>query len=181
MRVIGGIYRHRQLVYPDSNPHIRPTKDRIREAFFSIVGPLDDKTFLDLYAGSGSMGIEAISRGASKSYFVDSSKEALSYAKENIMKLDIASSCEVYQMKDMDALEQFVSNKTQFDVIYLDPPYELGEYEKVISYILNNGLLKEEGILAAEINRKLEINPLWNKSVKEYHYGEISIYVLKEK
>ena len=86
MRVIAGEYRHRKLVYPESNMDIRPTKDRIREAFFSIIGDINNKTFLDLYAGSGSMGIEAISRGANKSIFVDKSKEALKYIKENISK-----------------------------------------------------------------------------------------------
>ena len=77
MRVIGGEYRHRKLVYPENNKDIRPTKDRIREAFFSIVGNIEGKTFLDLYAGCGSMGIEAISRGAIKSVFVDISNESL--------------------------------------------------------------------------------------------------------
>ena len=71
MRVIAGVYRHRLLKYPENRLDIRPTKDRIREAFFSSLGDISGKTFLDLYAGSGSMGIEAISRGASKSYFVD--------------------------------------------------------------------------------------------------------------
>ena len=63
MRVISGTYRHRKLDYPENNPSIRPTKDRIREAFFSSLGDITNKTFLDLYAGSGSIGIESISRG----------------------------------------------------------------------------------------------------------------------
>ena len=176
MRVIGGEYRHRKLVYPDSNKDIRPTKDRIREAFFSIVGNIEGKSFLDLYAGSGSMGIEAISRGASKSTFVDISKEALKYVKENISSLKLEDKSEVHNLKDLDALKMFKENNRQFDVIYLDPPYEKGAYEEVLSYIFDNGLVSEFGLVAVEINRPLNINPLWNKKIKEYHYGDIRVY-----
>ena len=176
MRVIGGEYRHRKLVYPDSNKNIRPTKDRIREAFFSIVGNIEGKSLLDLYAGSGSMGIEAISRGAIKSVFVDISKEALKYVKENISSLKLEEKSEVYNLKDLDALNMFKESKRQFDVIYLDPPYEKGAYEEVLSYIFDNDLVSKFGLVAAEINRPLNINPLWNKKIKEYHYGDIRVY-----
>ena len=176
MRVIGGEYRHRKLVYPESNKDIRPTKDRIREAFFSIVGNIEGKSFLDLYAGSGSMGIEAISRGASKSTFVDISKEALKYVKENIANLGLENKSEVYNMKDFDALEMFKSNGQSFDVIYIDPPYEKGKYEEVLSFIFLNKLINKNGMVAIEINRILNIDPSWNKKIKEYHYGEISLF-----
>lgn len=179
MRVIGGEYRHRKLVYPESNKDIRPTKDRIREAFFSIVGDMSNKTFLDLYAGCGSMGIEAISRGASKSTFVDISKEALKYVKENISSLKLEDKCEIHNIDDLSALEMFKSKEMQFDVIYLDPPYEKGKYEEVLSFIFLNNLISKTGLVAAEINRPLNINPLWNKKIKEYHYGDISLYTFK--
>lgn len=177
MRVIAGEYRHRKLVYPESNKNIRPTKDRIREAFFSIIGDINNKTFLDLYAGSGSMGIEAISRGVKKSTFVDISKEALKYVKENISSLKIEEYSEVFNLKDFDALEKFKLENRQFDVIYLDPPYEKGQYEEILSFIFLNNLISNKGIVAAEINRAITINPSWNKKIKEYHYGEISLYL----
>ena len=180
MRVIGGELRHRKLVYPESNPDIRPTKDRIREAFFSIVGNIENKTFLDLYAGSGSMGIEAISRGANKSVFVDKSKEALKYVKENITSLKIESKCEVFPLEDLKALELFKEKGYIFDVIYLDPPYEKGKYEEVLSYIFSNKLIDKNGLVAVEINRALNIDPIWNKKIKEYHYGEIRLYTFIE-
>ena len=179
MRVIGGEFRHRKLVYPESNKDIRPTKDRIREAFFSIIGDINNKVFLDLYAGSGSMGIEAISRGAAKSIFVDISKEALKYVKENIASLKIEDRCEIYNLIDFDALELFKQKGYKFDVIYLDPPYEKGQYEDVLNYIFINDLLSKDGLVACEINRMLNINPIWNKRIKEYHYGDISLYVFK--
>ena len=173
MRVIGGQLRHRKLVYPDSNPDIRPTKDRIREAFFSIVGNIEGKSFLDLYAGSGSIGIEAISRGANKSTFVDISKAALKYVNENISNLKLEDKSEILNLKDFDALELFKKEGRNFDVIYIDPPYEKGQYEEILS--LNN-LINNSGMVAVEINRPLIINPSWNKKIKEYHYGEISLY-----
>lgn len=178
MRVIGGEFRHRKLVYPESNKDIRPTKDRIREAFFSIVGNIENKLFLDLYAGSGSIGIEAISRGAKRTIFVDASKEALKYVKENISSLKVEDRCEIYNLLDLLALESFKEKGIQFDVIYLDPPYEKGKYEEVLSYIFLNNLISKNGLVAAEINRPLNINPIWNKKIKEYHYGEIRLYTL---
>ena len=177
MRVIGGEYRHRKLSYPDSNKDIRPTKDRIREAFFSIIRDINDKTFLDLYAGSGSMGIEALSRGGQKSIFVDYSKEALKYVRENISNFKLEDRCEIYNLKDFDALKMFLEKGYQFDIIYLDPPYEKGQYEEVLSFIFINNLVSKNGLVAVEINRPLDINPLWNKKIKEYHYGDISLYI----
>ena len=178
MRVIAGIYRHRHLKYPENNPNIRPTKDRIREAFFSSLGDISDKTFLDLYAGSGSMGIEAISRGASKTYFVDNSLEAIKYVKENISDLGIENA-EVLIMDDMAALNHFKEKGMSFDIIFLDPPYESGRYLEVIEFIYKNKVIKNNGILAFESKHKIVVNPKWYSKIKEYHYGEITITVLR--
>ena len=134
MRVIAGIYRHRPLKYPENNPDIRPTKDRIREAFFSSLGDISNKSFLDLYAGCGSMGIEAISRGASKSIFVDNNLQSISFVKDNLRYLGI-DNYEILIMDDIKALEHFKDTNTDFDIIYLDPPYEKGKYEDILSYI----------------------------------------------
>ena len=178
MRVIGGLYRHRKLVYPEDNKAIRPTKDRVREAFFSIVGDLANKKFLDLYAGCGSMGIEAISRGVDKAYFIDNNKESINYVKKNLDALNI-SNAEVYLCNDIEALQQFNDRQIQFDVIYLDPPYEKGKYEDILSYIYSNNLIRPNGVVACEANRDIEINPLWNQTIKEYHYGEIKVITLR--
>ena len=180
MRVIAGEYRHRKLLYPENNPSIRPTKDRIREAFFSSLGDISDKSFLDLYAGCGSMGIEAISRGAKYSTFVDVDSESISYVKKNISSLGIENKSEVIKSLDLVALEKFKNQGRQFDIIYLDPPYESDRYEVALNYIFDNDLLSEFGILAFECNRVIEVNPLWNVKIKEYHYGEIQVIVLRK-
>ncbi len=180
MRVIAGEYRHRKLLYPENNPSIRPTKDRIREAFFSSLGDIYDKSFLDLYAGCGSMGIEAISRGAKYSTFVDMNSESITYVKKNISSLGIENKSEVIKSLDLVALEKFKTQGRQFDIIYLDPPYESDRYEVALNFIFDNDLLSEFGVLAFEVNRKVEVNPSWNVKIKEYHYGEIQVVVLRK-
>ena len=178
MRVIAGYLRHRELFYPENNKNIRPTKDRIREAFFSAIGDITNLTFLDLFAGCGSMGIEAISRGAKESYFIDNSLESLKYVKENIKKLDIKKSVVIY--KDaLEALKMFKEENKQFDVIYIDPPYESDIYNEILSYIFSNNLARAGAIVAFEANKVIETNPLWYQRIKEYHYGEITVTVMR--
>ena len=179
MRVIAGKYRHRPLDCPIDNPLIRPTKDRIREALFSILGPLDNKVFLDLYAGSGSIGIEAISRGSKKTYFVDHSKDALKLVKKNLETLKVNEEYEVLFLEDFIALENFKNQIVKFDIVFLDPPYEFGKYEELLSYIYNNDLLAPNGIIACESNREINTNELLDKTIKEYHYGEITLTVIR--
>ena len=142
MRVIAGIYRHRLLKWPDDVKHIRPTKDRIREAIFGALGDINGFTCLDLYSGSGAMGIEAISRGASKAIFVDISPVALSVTKENLKSLGIPSQvASVYALEDKQAIKKLSEEGYQFDLIILDPPYQEGKYEEIIYLLKDNKLL----------------------------------------
>lgn len=179
MRVIAGEYRHRKLEYPENNPNIRPTKDRIREAFFSSLGDITNKTFLDLCAGCGSMGIEAISRGAKKAIFVDNNKESLSYIRKNISSLNISNAF-VLASDAVKALEEIKNKNEKIDIIYLDPPYMSDIYDSLISYIFNNNILGEGGVLAIERNKEVNLDPTWYSSIKSYHYGEISVIVLRK-
>ena len=179
MRVIAGKYRHRLLDYPDSNPDIRPTKDRIREALFSILGPLENKVFLDLYAGSGSIGIEAISRGAKKTIFVDNNESALNYVKNNLKSLSVTEDYEVLFASDFAALETLKNRNEKLDIIFIDPPYQKGKYEELLSYIYNNDLLVSDGVIAIESNRQVNTNELLDKRIKEYHYGDILLTIIR--
>ena len=178
MRVIAGYLRHRHLEYPENNKNIRPTKDRIREAFFSSLGDISGLTFLDLFAGSGSMGIEAISRGAKETIFVDNSKESLSYVNKNIKNLDIKNA-EVLYLDALLALEKFKNEGKKFDIIYIDPPYESGIYEDILSYIYSNNILRAGAIVAFEANKEIKTNHLWYTKIKEYHYGKITVTVMR--
>lgn len=174
MRIIAGKYKRRLIYWPE-DPNIRPTKDRIREAIFAALGDIEGKVFLDLYAGSGSMGLEAISRGAKKVYFVDRCVPAIKCIKENINVLDIKEDYELLKMSDKEALNIFKDNKIEFDIIFLDPPYEDGQYEEVIEFILNNDLISSYGIIIAESDHQLLIQNERINRTKEYKYGDILV------
>ena len=130
MRVIAGKHRSRILKEVLSE-NTRSTKDRVKEQIFNSIGPyFDDLVVLDLFAGSGSLGIEAISRGVNKAVFVDNSRLAIKVITENILTLKIPDKSEVIQSLYID----YLNNASQvFDIIFLDPPYKLEEIDKMIS------------------------------------------------
>ena len=178
MRIVGGKYRHRNIIYPDDATHTRPTKDRVREAIFSAVGDISNARVLDLYAGSGAMGIEALSRGASHCTFVDISPIAIKVIKENITNLKIADNeYEIIKNKDANALEYLKQKGVQFDLIILDPPYEEGQYEAIIDKMHNDGLISNNAVIVMEANRPIKLENIDYQKNKEYHYGEIMVFI----
>ena len=175
MRIVGGKYRHRQIIYPNDMEHTRPTKDRIREAIFSAIGDISNARVLDLYAGSGAMGIEALSRGASHCTFVDISPIAIKTIKENLNNLKIDNNeYEVIKNKDINAIESF---KNKFDLIILDPPYEEGQYELIVNLLKEKDLLSEHAIIVMEANRSIKLENIDYIKNKEYHYGAINVFI----
>ena len=175
MRIVGGKYRHRIIIYPDDATHTRPTKDRVREAIFSAIGDISNARVLDLYAGSGAMGIEALSRGASHCTFVDISLIAIKTIKENLNNLKIDNNeYEVIKNKDINAIESF---KNKFDLIILDPPYEEGQYELIANLLKEKDLLSEHAIIVMEANRSIKLENIDYIKNKEYHYGEINVFI----
>ena len=178
MRIVGGKYRHRIIIYPDDASHTRPTKDRVREAIFSALGDISGARVLDLYAGSGAMGLEALSRGASHATFVDISLVAIKVIKDNISNLKIDNSeYEVIKNRDINALEFLKQKGEKFDLIILDPPYEEGQYEDIVTKLNNDGLLSENAIIVMEANRPIKLENIDYKKNKEYHYGEIMVFI----
>lgn len=178
MRIVGGKYRHRQIIYPNDMEHTRPTKDRIREAIFSAIGDIDGFDALDLYAGSGAMGLEALSRGAKKCAFVDVSNVAIKTIKDNISNLKINN--EEYLLikdKDINALETFKNNNQKFDLVFLDPPYEQGDYQGIVNLLIKNELLKENYILVIEANRDANLENIDYNKKRDYHYGDINVFI----
>ena len=178
MRIVGGKYRHRIIVYPDDASHTRPTKDRVREAVFSALGDISNARVLDLYAGSGAMGIEALSRGASHCTFVDISPIAIKVIKENLSNLKIADNeYEIIKNRDVNALDYLKQNAKQFDLIILDPPYEEGQYEAIIDKMNNDGLISKNAVIVMEANRPIKLENIDYQKNKEYHYGEIMVFI----
>ncbi|SEP40632.1 16S rRNA (guanine(966)-N(2))-methyltransferase RsmD [Nitrosovibrio sp. Nv6] len=129
VRIIGGEWRSRVLTFP-ADADLRPTPDRVRETVFNWLGQdLSGKRCLDLFAGSGAMGIEAASRGAERVVMVESSPHVLKALKANLRKLG----AEQVDLVAMDALKFIDSDQNRFDVIFLDPPYRLGLLPKLLS------------------------------------------------
>lgn len=176
MRIVAGKYRHRIIVWPEDNEHIRPTKDRIREAIFNALGNIEEMNVLDLYAGSGAMGIEALSRGAAFATFVDCNDVALKTIRTNLSSLDI-DNAEILSMRDDDAISLFINNNKRFDIIILDPPYKEGKYLELIKYC-NDKILNKNGIIVVESESDLLFNDFDFSKVKHYHYGKINVDII---
>jgi 16S rRNA (guanine966-N2)-methyltransferase len=170
MRVIAGTYRSRRLVAP-SGLATRPTSDRLRETLFNVLAPqIDGTIFVDLYAGSGAVGIEALSRGASLVYFVDKAPSAMAAIRSNLAALDIHSGFQLESISVSSALGRL----SAAGLIFLDPPYEAAsEYERTLSAIgmKAESLLAPDGIVVAEHSRK---TPL------AVHYGALQRYRVLE-
>lgn len=178
MRIVGGLYRHRIISWPDDVNHIRPTKDRVREAIYNALGDISGLVVLDLYSGSGAMGLEALSRGASKCYFVDKNNIAIATTKENIKSLGIKDEAVVIKNDDMSAIKSFINNNIKFDLVILDPPYALGEYQNVINLLIENNLINKNGIIVCESNYHLDLKNIDSVKDKEYSYGEIKARII---
>ncbi len=151
MRVIGGEYRSRRLkTLPGLNT--RPTPDRLRETLFNVLAPnIVDSIFLDAYAGTGAVGIEALSRGAGRCIFVEKNRAAVEVIRENLESLAAASRAEVFTGKAIAVLERVTA-----DIIFLDPPYELEkEYEAALSAIAKSS----KGLVVAQHASRLELLP----------------------
>ena len=180
MRVVGGLYRHRILEWPDDVSHIRPTKDRIRESIFNALGNIEGLNALDLYSGSGAMGIESLSRGCKYCTFVDCNKIAINVTKKNISNLNITNA-RVLMKKDDDAIKDFISNNETFDIIFIDPPYKEGRYEELVDTFITNHLISEKGIIVIECDREINIKEELFKKRKDYQYGEVKVIILWRK
>ena len=144
MRVISGIYKGRNIQGFDILG-TRPTMDRVKESMFAMIqNKIKGKVYLDLFAGSGSLGIEALSNGASKVYFVDNNPEVIKVLQKNLTGIE---GYEVINLDYNKALKSFRDLGIKFDGIILDPPYSRHFINKVLDFIYDNGLLNEDGIV----------------------------------
>ncbi len=158
MRVIGGTYRSRRLKGP-GKLRLRPTSDRLRETLFNILGPsIAHSLFVDLYAGTGAIGIEAVSRGARLAILVEAHPATARLAKENIEDLSIRGRAEVIQADAVHGLEKMAARHLMADFIFLDPPYEdSAEHLKVLDYLDAAHLIAPYGLVIVEHHHKMEL------------------------
>jgi 16S rRNA (guanine966-N2)-methyltransferase len=179
MRVIAGTLKGRPLkAVPGSGT--RPTTDKVKESIFNMLGPFFEGGIgLDLFAGSGGLGIEALSRGLDKVVFVDKDSKALHTIKTNLKDCDLMDHSEVYRNDANRALKAIVKREITFDYIFLDPPYKQKKLEELVSFIDEHNLLNENGFVLCEYSSDSkpsnEIGRL--HKVKEETYGMIGISI----
>ena len=173
MRVITGSARGRKLKTPE-NYDIRPTTDNVKEALFNIIQfDIEGRRVLDLFAGTGQLGIECLSRGAREVVFVDESPEALRLVKENLNACGLKGT-----VLRQDALS-YLRSGGRFDLIFVDPPYDAGLYEPVLETINSVDNLSDGGIIICEARRERELpemTPPYGKR-REYRYGQVKICI----
>ena len=173
MRVIAGTARRLQLETP-AGLSTRPTSDMIKETLFNILQPrIADAVFLDLCAGSGGIGIEALSRGAKYCCFADSSKEAIRCIKNNLNHTKLADQATVYASDYTAALVRMKDEKRRFDVVFLDPPYGKEMELTALRLLSEYKLLAPDAVVVVEVSAKTDIDELNGlgyrvERVKEY-------------
>ena len=179
MRVISGYLKGRKLEgYMVETT--RPTMDRVKESMFaSIQNDIEDAVVLDLFCGTGSLGIEAISMNASKCYFVDNNKNIINYLNKNIINLNIKDKSIIIQKDYREALLYFKNNNIKFNLIIVDAPYKLQVMEEVINLVNKYDLLLDDGLLVLEFSfDKLneECDKLKLLKSKKYNDKFVNIY-----
>ena len=178
MRVISGTARGRKLFSPEGMD-TRPTSDRVKEAIFNIISPeIRAARVLDLFAGSGALGIEALSRGAESAVFVENNKTAQEVLTKNIEITRFDDKSKVFCLS-YDAYLESASEK--FDIVFLDPPYKSGYYKKALELLKDFNLLSEGGIVIAEYEYGQTLpSVLGYELLKDRKYGKTSVAVLKK-
>lgn len=161
MRVIAGKFRSRPL-HSARGMEIRPTSDRLRETLFNVLTAGDPNTleksiWIDLFAGTGAVGIEALSRGAEKVYFVESSAVASKVIANNLRSLQIGDEAELLQMDASKALTGLSNENAAADFVFFDPPYRMKDvYGEILGLLSRGNLLKPNGIVIAEHEKKFD-------------------------
>lgn len=167
MRVIAGIYKGRRLKGPRGK-EIRPTPDRLKESLFSILQPwVPGCRFLDVCAGTGSAGIEALSRGAAHVTFIERSRRGLELLRENLKLCGIESGFEIVPQDAVVALTRLIEAGERFDIIFFDPPYASTLYDPVLQLLSSQPLLTPDGVLIVMHHRQLTLDA---------HYGALQRY-----
>lgn len=153
MRVIGGTARGRRLATPRGE-RVRPTADRVKEALFSILtsllGNLQGLRVLDIFAGTGNLGIEALSRGCAEAVFVDSHRESVAVIRQNLTQLGFTDRGQVILKDAASAIQSLAGNTAPFQIIFLDPPYRLGLADKILTQLAASPFITGETITVAE-------------------------------
>lgn len=169
MRIVAGS-RKGHTIYAPKGRSTRPTSDRVREAAFNLIGPVDGASVLDLYAGSGAMGLEALSRGAASAVFVEADRDACRTIERNLEKLRLKGA-----VVCGDVLAALTNERGRYDLVLVDPPYDLRDHEALARYLPR--VLADDGLLVFESAAKVEPElPLAQRTSRRYGSARLTLY-----
>lgn len=182
MRIITGVAKGIKLKAP-KGLDVRPTADRVKESIFNILANLEMQVdrnaisgakVLDLFAGTGNLGLEALSRGAAHALFVDHSMVSLATAKANINHADLSKESEVHRGDALKTLDKLAQSRRSFTLIFVDPPYNQGLVNAVLEKFDNNDVVENGGLIVVEYSKHEQLNADWQhlKLVRNERYGE---------
>lgn len=184
MRVIAGSARRIQLKTPVGDA-TRPTTDRIKETLFNMLQPeLADCRFLDIFSGSGAIGIEALSRGALAAVFIENNKEALDCMRDNLKRTRLEDKAVVLAGDYLSALQNLNNRGECFDIIFMDPPYHMDYEKRVLEYLKDSSLLHEDSLIIFEAALDTRVDDLEEMGyavckIKEYKTNKHIFAALK--
>lgn len=180
MRVVAGERKGLRLKAANGNT-TRPTTDKVKESLFNIIGPFfDGGVVLDLFAGSGGLGIETLSRGADKGVFIEKDRKAYAVLKENIEKCHYEEQVEVFCNDAVRAVKALLKRDIVFDYVFVDPPYAKMEYYDLVQALVDNGKIADDAILVCEHAKEVKLPATYGHFTlqRQELYGSsyISIY-----
>jgi 16S rRNA (guanine966-N2)-methyltransferase len=163
MRIISGMSKGRKLATPKSQS-LRPTSDRVKESIFNVLGEeIEGGVVLDLYAGTGNLGIESLSRGAKKVIFVEKGRHALGLIQRNLAQFGLEEKSEILPIDANRAIGILNQRGEYFDLIFIDPPYEKGLIEKTLTKLDSHQIYHRDSLLVIEHHRRELLPPLLNR------------------
>lgn len=183
MRIIGGESRGRSIRLP-GGCHIRPTADRIKEALFNILGHVEGKFFLDVFAGCGNIGLEALSRGARGSVFVEKDTRLIEAIRENVLLLGFEGRAEMIAADAEKGMRRLRKRGERFDILFADPPYEEGFLTEIMKCLEGAELLAENGIIILQHSLREPLKQSVTQALAvtdQRRYGDTLLSFLKKR
>lgn len=184
LRIIAGTHKRREIKAP-KGIHTRPTSDRVKEAIFSTLGEkVKGSIILDLFSGSGNLGLESLSRGGKHAHLVENDSKAYYIIMENVKKLDMKDLTSIYNLSWEKFINIAKKKEMKFDLIFLDPPYYGKYYNDVLNKIAINDLLTSNGVIIIESPKEMignEFKEELFQVVKEAKYGDTKIFYIQKR
>jgi 16S rRNA (guanine966-N2)-methyltransferase len=183
MRIIGGESRGRAIRLP-GRCSIRPTADRVKEALFNILGPVEGKSLLDLFAGCGNIGLEALSRGARGSVFVEKDLRLIEAIRDNLRLLGFEARAEVVAADAEEGMRRLHKRGERFDLLFADPPYEEGFLTKIVTCLERGELLTENGVIILQHSLREPLKQTVSESLvvsDQRRYGDTLLSFLNKR